>query len=321
MTKGLGRRGFLKTGIIALGSAAAGAWRKDLEGFPRVRLALDGAASAGTAGPSTIAVVTGSDYGRGAARAVDLVGGMGAFVPKGARVAILANSQSRHPGAFTSPDVLASVIRMCRDAGASEIDCLSWLDAKNWQGSGLDRVVSEAGARLVLVERKDESFRSVPVPKGVALKQAAVMAELSRHDVLVDVPITKDHAGNKFTGTLKNLMGLNAPSSNRTFHKDEKEPGAIAHLDQCIADLNTVITPHLCVVDATEYIVTNGPFGPGEILKSRKVVAGTDRVAIDGYCTTLRAMRPEDIVMIRKAYEHGLGEIDLSKVRVLEAAV
>ena len=27
------------------------------------------------------------------------------------------------------------------------------------------------------------------------------------YDVLIDMPITKDHAGNKFTGTMKNLMG------------------------------------------------------------------------------------------------------------------
>jgi hypothetical protein len=30
-------------------------------------------------------------------------------------------------------------------------------------------------------------------------------------------------------------------------------------------------------------------------------------------------MKPGDIIMIRKAYEHGLGEIDLSKVKISEA--
>ena len=310
MDKRLGRRKFLKDGLFfgvvsavgVRGLSAAGPFKQSLT----------------TKDPSLLAVITGPDYGKNALKAVDVLGGMKKFVAKGAKVALLPNSQSRHPGTFTSPEILKSVIRMCRDAGASEISCLSWLNEKNWEASGLGQAIKDEGAKLILVERKEESFQSVPIPKGIALKEAFVMKELSRHDVLINIPITKDHAGNKFTGTLKNFMGLNSPTSNSTFHKDEKDASAIEFLDQCIADLNTVITPQLCIVDATEYIITNGPFGPGEIQKSQTVVAGTDRVAIDGYCTTLRGMKPEDIIMIRKAYEHGLGEIDLSKVKIIE---
>ena len=39
------------------------------------------------------------------------------------------------------------------------------------------------------------------------------MNEFYDYDVFINMPITKDHAGNKFTGTIKNLMGLNAPTS------------------------------------------------------------------------------------------------------------
>ena len=143
------------------------------------------------------------------------------------------------------------------------------------------------------------------------------------YDVFIDLPITKDHAGNKFTGTLKNLMGLNSPQNNRTFHKKEwkTDIDAITHLDQCIADLNTVIFPDLCIVDATEFITTNGPFGPGELIKPQKVVAGTDRVAIDAYCSTLWGLKGTDIIHIGKAYEHKLGEINLGKVKIEELEI
>ena len=311
MDKGLGRRKFLKDGLFFGVVSAAGVRGLGASGLFKQSLT--------TKDPSLLAVITGPDYGKNALKAVEVLGGMKKFVAKGAKVALLPNSQSHHPGTFTSPEILKSVIRMCREAGASEINCLSWLNEKNWDASGLGQAIRDEGAKLILVERKEENFRSVPIPKGIALKEAFIMKELSRHDVLIDIPITKDHAGNRFTGTLKNLMGLNSPTSNNTFHKDEKDVSAIEFLDQCIADLNTVITPQLCIVDATEYIITNGPFGPGEIQKSQTVVAGTDRVAIDGYCTTLRGMKPGDIIMIRKAYEHGLGEIDLSKVKISEA--
>jgi uncharacterized protein (DUF362 family) len=311
MDKGLGRRKFLKDGFFFGVASAVGA--RGLSAAGRFKQSLT------TKDSSLIAVITGPDYGKNAFKAVETLGGMKKFVSKGAKVALLPNSQSRHPGTFTSPEILKSVIRMCRDAGASEINCLSWLDEKNWAGSGLGQAIKDEGATLILIERKEENFRSVPVPKGIALKEAFIMKELSRHDVLINLPITKDHAGNRFTGALKNLMGLSSPTSNSTFHKDEKDASAIEFLDQCIADLNTVITPQLCIVDATEYIITNGPFGPGKIQKSQTVVVGTDRIAIDGYCTTLRGMKPEDIIMIRKAHEHGLGEIDLSKVKIIEA--
>jgi uncharacterized protein (DUF362 family) len=185
----------------------------------------------------------------------------------------------------------------------------------------LTKVVQEEGATLTIVDNKDDTlFTPVPIPKGVALKEAMIMSELAKYDVLIDMPITKDHAGNKFTGTMKNLMGLNFSKSNRTFHKEDWQTNidSITYLDQCIADLNTVVKPDLCVVDATEFITTNGPFGPGEIIKPRKVVAGVDRVAIDSYCCGLWGLKPEDIIMINKAFEHGLGEMDLGKVTVKE---
>jgi uncharacterized protein (DUF362 family) len=266
-------------------------------------------------------VVKGKDFFVNTMKAIEYLGGMERFVQSGSRVAILANPQRNNPGAYTKPEIVRAVILMCKNAGASEVSCLSWLPEQNWENTGIKSVVEEEGANLVLVDRKDEMlFEPVPVPEGLALNEVRIMKPLFDFDVLIDVPITKDHAGNRFTGTMKNLMGLNSPGSNRTFHRDgwETDLDAIAHLDQCIADLNTMISPDLCVVDATEFITTNGPFGPGELISPEKVIAGTDRVAIDAYCCTLWGLVGKDIMHIRKAYEHGLGEMNLTKLRIEE---
>ena len=271
-----------------------------------------------------IAVVSGGDYRNSTIKAVELLGGIEKFVHKGDKVAILPNTQSRHPGTYTNPDVVRAVIRMCKKAGAAEVNCLSWLTPKHWSDSGLDKALIEEGANLKLIDRDDESlYTTVPVPRGKALKEALFMKEFFNNDFFINIPITKDHAGNKFTGTMKNLMGLNYRVNNRSFHKEgwRTEQSAIEHLDQCIADLNTVIKPTLCVVDATEFITTNGPFGPGKLIKPQKVVAGVDRVAVDAYCSTLWGLEPGDIIMINKAYEHGLGEIDLQNVAIQEMKI
>jgi len=308
MAKKIGRREFVKrTAQISFSAVIGGSVLSQF--------------SCSQAAKCDIAVASGSDYLSSTSQAVELLGGMENFVKKGSRVAILPNTQSRHPGTYTKPDIVRSVIRMCKEAGAAEVNCLSCLTPKHWESTGLDKAVKEEGANLKLIDRDDESlYQAVPIPKGVALKEAQIMKEFFNNEVFIDMPVTKDHAGNKFTGTMKNLMGLNYRVNNRTFHKENwtTDQSAIEHLDQCIADLNTVIEPTLCVVDATEFITTNGPFGPGKLIKPQKVIAGTDRVAIDAYCTTLWGLEAKDVIMINKAYEHKLGQIDLQKVKIRE---
>ena len=116
-------------------------------------------------------------------------------------------------------------------------------------------------------------------------------------------------------------MGINF--NNQFFHKAqvERKPNGIRHLDQCIADLNTIIKDHLWIVDATEFITTNGPGGPGKLIKPQKVIAGTDRVAIDAYCCSLWGLKGEDIIAMKQAYDHKLGEINLNKVKIKESKI
>ena len=308
MTRTIGRRDFFKTGVgagltLAMGKALA-------------------AASAGAvkAKAPTVGVGIGEDYGKAAVLAVELAGGIKRFVPKGAKVALLPNVQSRHPGSFTKPEILRAVIRLCRKAGASEVNCLSLQTAKQWEDTGLKVVLEAEGAGLKLFEKDESLFKPIPVPNGVVLKEARILAAFFDHDLLINMPISKDHAGNKFTGTMKNLMGLNSSESNRTFHRPnwKTDPDDVAHLDQSIVDLNKAVRPALNVVDATEFIVSNGPFGPGQLFRPHRVVAGTDRVAVDAYCASLWALKPEDIVQIKRGAEQGLGEIDPDKIVLKE---
>ena len=311
MTKKITRRSFIKDStVIGVGTLVGAGLMNSFSGADYTLYAGDAV---------DIAAVQGEDYFKNTMKAVELLGGMKRFVPKNAKVAILANPQRNNPGAYTKPELLSAVIRLCKEAGAKDTACISWQEMKSWENTGLKEVVDKEGARLVIVNLRDESlFKAVPVPKGKALKEARIMKELYEYDLWINLPITKDHAGNKFTGTLKNLMGLNSPMSNRSFHKPnwKTDLNDIRHLDQSIADLNTVIAPALCVVDATEFIITNGPFGPGTLHKPMQVVAGIDRVAVDAYCCTLWGLEPKDIFHITQAYEHKLGQMDLKKLNI-----
>ena len=313
MDKKIRRREFFKRGAQAGLAVALG------QGLiPKA----SGRSFAGAASePVGVAVGIGADFGKATAKAVELLDGMGRFVPKGAKVALLPNVQSRHPGTYTKPEILEAVIHLCREAGAAEIDCLSWLTLKHWEDTGLKAVIDKEGTGLRIFERDESLFKAVPVPGAKALAEARILTAFYDYDLLINMPVTKDHAGNKFTGALKNLMGLNSPVNNRTFHRPhwKTDPDDVAYLEQCIVDLNKAVKPALNVVDATEFIITNGPFGPGELLKPHKVIAGTDGVAVDAYCAGLWGLEPAEIVQIRLGAEQGLGEIDLKKAGVKEA--
>jgi uncharacterized protein (DUF362 family) len=315
MNNKIGRRDFFKRGAQAgLAVALGESFMSRAAGFPKRPRPEDSV---------SVAVGIGEDIGRATVRAVEVLGGMGTFVPRNARVALLPNVQSRHPGTFTKPDILRAVIGLCREAGASTVDCLSWQTVKQWDDTGLKSVLDAEKAGLKIFEKDESLFRPVPVPGARLLTEARILGAYFDYDVFINMPITKDHAGNKFTGTMKNLMGINSPGNNRTFHRPnwKTAPDDVAHLDQSIVDLNKALAPTLNVVDATEFITTNGPFGPGELLKPQKVVVGSDRVAIDAYCAGLRGLSPEEIVMIRRGAEQGLGTLDLAKAGVREVKV
>jgi len=94
-------------------------------------------------------------------------------------------------------------------------------------------------------------------------------------------------------------------------------------LHQCIADINTIRKPDLVVVDAIRILTTNGPKGPGKTEDIGEVMACTDMLAADAHCATYfkhpktgKPFRPADIRFIKNAYDMGLGEMNLSKVKI-----
>jgi uncharacterized protein (DUF362 family) len=104
-------------------------------------------------------------------------------------------------------------------------------------------------------------------------------------------------------------------SGSRGYYDD------VEFLSQCIADLNLVRKPDLCIVDATEVVATNGPFGPGRLIKPQKVFAGVDRIAVDVYGANLLGRKGEEIRTTQMAHEHGLGEIHLQRLRIQEVTL
>jgi uncharacterized protein (DUF362 family) len=246
------------------------------------------------------------------------LGGMGRFVKKGQRVVIKANiawARTPEQACTNNPELMMALIKMCYEAGAKKVAVWDHT-CDNYQfcfsRSGLKEAGQKAGAD-VLSGHGRNVYKQVEIPKAKKLKTAEILRDVLESDVFINFPIPKQHFATELTLGMKNLMGIIWDMEQ--LHKID--------LHQCIADVNTLRKPDLVVMDAVRILTTNGPKGPGKTIDPGEVIVSTDIVAVDAYGAgffknpkTGKPFMPEEIRFVKYAYDHGLGEIDLSKVQV-----
>lgn len=302
----ISRRDFLIRGASA-GLAATGL---GILSSPNVLMA---AVESAITGPLDLAIAKGGDPASNTMKAIQALGGIEKFVKKGDKVAIKPNpATGNRPevASTTNPDVVETVVKMCLEAGASDVVVLSHDAERNFQRDGIGDAAARSGARVLAAISRD-LYRSVDVFRGRLLENVEIISDLLDADVFINIPIAKHHSATDVTLSMKNLMGINW---NRVyFHQNG--------LHQAIADLSTVVKPDLIIMDANRILLTNGPNGPGQTRDDKMVIAGTDPVAVDAYATTLFNRAPENISHIQYAYELGVGEIDLKKLNIKEISV
>ena len=151
------------------------------------------------------------------------------------------------------------------------------------------------------------------IAAGRSLTRWEIYKDALTADTYINVPVAKHHGLSRLTLGLKNSMGVIGGNRGRLHHD----------IGQKLADLATVIRPALTVVDATRILVNNGPQGGRlkDVEQRDTVIASVDPVAADAFATTLFGLSPEAIASTVAAYDMGLGQIDLTKVHLLERAL
>jgi len=268
-----------------------------------------------------LVAVKGKDPYASTLRAIQELGGIEAFVGRGHRVGLLVNSPFKSIGASVNPDIVLAVINKCLDGGAKEIRYLKDPHRGYWERSTKS---GEIANMIKGLKYESGEHVKVDIPGGLALKDARVTKDLWECDVFINISITKHHEGVHYSGALKNMMGLCPFSTNSYFHFGTLKLGWYANLDhlaQCVADLNLIKKPDLCISDATTFITEKGPYGPGKLGGVQTVVASANRVSLDAFCCQFLGLQPEDVLMIRKASEHGLGEMKLDRLKIKSLSV
>jgi uncharacterized protein (DUF362 family) len=245
--------------------------------------------------------------------AIQTLGGMGRFISRGDIVLVKPNigwDRTPEQAGNTNPEVVATLVRLCLDAGAKEVKVFDHPcedPRRCYVNSGIMEAAKGAGATVSYIDER--RFRTMDI-KGEALKNWEVYQEAVEVDKIINVPILKHHSLARLTMGMKNFMGLVGGDRSRIHW----------HLDQAIVDLAAFFKPALIVLDAIRILTANGPQGGSlkYVKRLNTVAAGIDSVAIDAVGATLFGLDPDELEHLHIAAKRGLGRMDLGKLRIKE---
>jgi len=244
------------------------------------------------------------------------IGGMGRFVKKGDVVWVKPNiAWNRAPelAANTNPDVVATLVRLCFDAGAKTVkvgDNPCHKANETYAASGIAAAAEAAGAEVVYLDKT--RFKEMPI-QGKRLEKWLVYPEIAEADFVLNCPVLKHHQLSKMTACMKNYMGVVGEPRGQ-WHQD---------LDNCLSDITGFMKPSMCVLDAVRIMTGSGPTG-GDLANvefKNTIAAGTDIIALDALGAKLLGHKPADIGTVAAGQAAGLGKMDYHSLALKEVEV
>jgi len=168
--------------------------------------------------------------------------------------------------------------------------------------TGMLGIIEECGAEFVNLSRDDcqeheVSGSVIRVPKTVL-----------QADYFINLPKMKTcNIENTFiTISMKNMFGILADKKKMRLHK--KIVDVLLHI-------NRTIPQDFIVVDG---IIAMEGLGPvwGTPVQLDLIVSGSNPVTVDATCCNIMGINPYSIEVLWRAYEKGLGEIDIGRIGV-----
>lgn len=267
------------------------------------------------AGALALAIARGKDATVNLRKALEAMGGLGAFVKAGDKVVIKPNvGWNRLPeqAANTNPELVEELVRQAKALGAAKVwvaDVPVNAPERCFERSGIRKATGAAGGTVVMPD--GNAFREVLVG-GRTLKVADVLWPFVDADKVINVPLAKHHSLSKATLTMKNWYGVLGGHRAR-LHQD---------LGNSIVDLTLMMKPTLNVLDATRVLLANGPTGGNlaDVKQVDAVAVSVDPVAIDSWGAELLGLKGGQLAFVTLGEQAGLGKADWKGVKYEEIA-
>jgi len=243
-------------------------------------------------------------------KSLEQLGGIRRFVAQGEVVVVKPNigwDRTPEQAANTNPQVVAEVVRLCRQAGARQVIVtdVSCNDPRRcFPRSGIPEAARAEGAEIMLPE--DRILKRVNL--GRSLGTWLALEPLLTADKVINIPIAKHHSLAEVTLGMKNWIGMVSGPRSR-LHQD---------INTSVVDLADVARPTLTIIDAYRIMIRNGPTGGSlsDVEMKKTLIVATDPVAADAYAAkTYWGLDAGALPYLRIAQERGLGKMDFEKAK------
>jgi uncharacterized protein (DUF362 family) len=248
---------------------------------------------------------------------VDGVGGMARFVQRGEVVVVKPNIGWDRPpsmAATTNPEVVAEVVRLCKEAGArlvivTDVSCNE--ARASFERSGIEAAARQAGATVILPE--PHRFKNANLG-GDVLTEWPVLEPFLTADKVINVAVAKHHSLTGVTLGMKNWYGIIGGQRNRLHQR----------IHESLVDLTGFVVPALTIIDGYRVLARNGPTGGSlaDVEERKTLIATADPIAADAYAAkAFFDLDPPQLAFLRLGEARKLGTMIVDPSRIAERAV
>lgn len=246
--------------------------------------------------------------------AVELLGGIGAFVKAGEKVLVKPNflsPSSVDKAVTTHPAVIRGMLRILAEAGAKEVVC------GDSPGHGTCKAAAEKiglstgdlfGARIGDMSQEVH----VKFDEGMTAKEFQFAREVTEADALISLCKMKTHALERITGAVKNVYGLICGYRKAAGHVKYPNAGVFARM---LADIHRCVKPRLHVMDGIVAMEGNGP-GSGDPVPMNVLLFSKDPVALDTVFCHLVYLDPELVPTNTQGAAMGIGTYNIEEIDI-----
>ncbi len=246
-------------------------------------------------------------------RAVELAGGITAFVKPGSKVLLKPNLfQPKEPqlSITTHPEVVRAVARILKEIGCKiflgdgpvvfgrmEEDIMDELYAV----TGISAVAKEEGVTLVRFDKR--RWRG----------KFPMTTWVDDCDYLINLPKLKTHELMLMTGAVKNLFGTIPGIYKVELHRKYPRPRELAEI---MVEVYLQARPALTIVDGITAMEGDGPGLGGKPRNSGLLFAGSDCVAIDTVMARVIGIEPLEVLTTKAAAKRSAGTSDINLIEI-----
>lgn len=158
--------------------------------------------------------------------------------------------------------------------------------------------------KIRLIDLNEAKLQKISFPKNKILNPA-YLPEICFQGILISLPVLKAHSLAKFTGTLKNMLGIAPPKYYSQGRGIWKKAFFHSQLDLLIQELNQIRSPDFTILDASQGLKDYHLGGKLLTPPPNKILAGLDGLKIDRKGASLLGLNYKQIPYLQKNFPLG----------------